>query len=65
MRCIGECIRCWPHSAFSSKKDMILQLTVDGMQDHASEVRDISRLVFCLLYCRMAINNHTYERIQL
>lgn len=52
MKCVGECLRIWPFSFVDQKKDEVIQLVLAGVKDRAGEVRDASRIVFCILYCR-------------
>ena len=52
VKCVGEILRSWSLSFILLKKDEIIQLIINGVRDRAGEVRDGSRILFCLLYCR-------------
>lgn len=52
MKCVGECLRLWPFSFVDQKRDEVIQLVLAGVKDRAGEVRNASRIVFCILYCR-------------
>lgn len=52
MKCMGELIRIWSFSFITQKKEDIVQLILAGVKDRAGEVRDASRIVACVLYCR-------------
>ena len=53
MHCIGEAVRCWNMDYVTSKQADILQIVLTGLKDRTGEVREASRIVFCLLYCRL------------
>ena len=52
MHCVGEAARCWSLDYLSSKQVDIVQLVLTGLRDRTGEVREASRIVFCILYCR-------------
>lgn len=52
MHCVGEAARCWSLDYLSSKQADIVQLVLTGLRDRTGEVREASRIVFCILYCR-------------
>lgn len=58
MKCVGEMIRCWSMSFIVLKRDDIIQLVLTGVKDRAGEVRDASRIVLCLYYCRIYPSHH-------
>ena len=58
MKCVGEMIRCWSMSFIVLKRDDIIQLVLTGVKDRAGEVRDASRIVLCLYYCRIYPSQH-------
>lgn len=53
IKALGEILFSWPLSLLSPKQSEIIQLIYAGIKDRASEVRDISRIVFCLFFCRL------------
>lgn len=53
MHCVGEAARCWNLEHLSSKQSDIVQLVLTGLRDRTGEVREASRIVFCVLYCRL------------
>ena len=53
MHCVGEAARCWSLDYLSSKQADIVQLVLTGLRDRTGEVREASRIVFCILYCRV------------
>lgn len=58
MHCVGEAARCWSLDYLSSKQADIVQLVLTGLRDRTGEVREASRIVFCVLYCRL-LPSHT------
>ena len=52
MHCVGEAARCWSLDYLSSKQADIVQLVLTGLRDRTGEVREASRIVLCILYCR-------------
>ena len=67
IKALGEIVFTWPLSLLSPRKTEIIQLVYSGIKDRASEVRDISRIVFCLFFCRLfpgiSIDSWLYVRI--
>ena len=53
MHCVGEAARCWSLEYLTSKQSDIVQLVLTGLRDRTGEVREASRIVFCVLYCRL------------
>lgn len=53
MHCIGEAVRCWNLDYVTSKQSDILQIVLTGLKDRTGEVREASRIVFCMAYCRL------------
>ena len=53
MHCLGEAVRCWNLDYVTSKQSDILQIVLTGLKDRTGEVREASRIVFCMAYCRL------------
>ena len=62
MKCVGEMIRCWSMSFVVLKRDDIIQLVLAGVKDRAGEVRDASRIVLCLYYCRIYSSHQDFPQ---
>ena len=52
IRCVGEAIACWKMDILKAKQNEMIALVLSGLRDRSAEVRESSRIMFCLLYCR-------------
>ena len=52
IRCVGEAISCWKMDILRAKQNEMIALVLSGLCDRSVEVRESSRIIFCLLYCR-------------
>ena len=57
MKCVGEISRCWSAELLSAKQPEMINLILTGLKDRRGDVRDASRIVFCVLYYRQLDQN--------
>ena len=60
MKCIGEAVHCWDAEYIQSKHEDIVRVVLAGLKDRTGDVRDASRLVLCLLYCKILPSNPSF-----
>ena len=60
MKCIGEAVHCWDEEYIQNRHDDIVRVILAGLKDRTGDVRDASRLVLCLLYCKLLPSNPAF-----
>lgn len=53
IKCIGEAVHCWDADYITKKQEDVVRLVLTGLKDRTGDVRDASRLLLCLFYCRL------------
>ena len=49
-------MHCWDADYIVKKQEDVVRLVLTGLKDRTGDVRDASRLLLCLFYCRLLPN---------